>query len=425
MKASHLSAGFSESLSLPAEDFSSFELAREWRSELLDPEGWSQALDTYSRTTNLAVALTDPAGRQIGKCHNPQATWLLARGAKSAAEGACGFCLAPAAPCTAVVDTVRTGAATLVEDRVGLAHVAVPLSLGGQNLGALIAGQVFNRYPEPLPLQRAARDLGISPQRLWHQAIREVPISRANLRVFATLLGTLGQAFLGERYASILHAKLAAANRNIGRSLQEKDVMLREIQHRVKNNLQIVSSLLNMQTATLDSVGDAKALNILEASQQRIAAMARIHELLYTTERIGQIDLAEYVRDLAGMAIAAFQNSGIHIQARFSLEPVPLSMRQAVPCGLIVNELITNVFKYAYPQSAGGEIFIGVKPTGDAGISVTIADSGAGLPQGLDWRSANSVGMQIMRILTTQLGGTLELDARQGASFTLEFRRDE
>jgi two-component sensor histidine kinase len=125
------------------------------------------------------------------------------------------------------------------------------------------------------------------------------------------------------------------------------------------------------------------------------------------------------------MAISSFQTEITRIRPRYSLEAVPLSMRQAVPCGLIVNELITNVFKYAYPNNAKGEIFIAVKPTGDAGISITIADSGVGLPAGLDWLHADSVGSKIIRVLTKQLGGTLELDSQSGVSFTLRFARDE
>ena len=96
-----------------------------------------------------------------------------------------------------------------VEDQAGLAHVAVPLSLGGQQLGALIAGQVFTRYPEPLPLQRVARDVGISRQQLWQQAIQQVPVTRHTLQLYANLLMSLGQAFLGQRYAAILQRKLA------------------------------------------------------------------------------------------------------------------------------------------------------------------------------------------------------------------------
>jgi two-component sensor histidine kinase len=235
---------------------------------------------------------------------------------------------------------------------------------------------------------------------------------------------TLGQAFLGQRYAAILHRTLAEANRRISLSLEEKEVLLREIHHRVKNNLQIVSSLLSMQSDRTDGVNDAKTVDALKASQQRIAAMAQIHDSLYSTEQIGEIDLAKYVRELAEMAISSFQSDIIRIRSRFDLTPLLLSMNQAVPCGLIVNELVTNVFKYAYPNGESGEIYIGVKPTGDDGVSITISDNGVGMPDGLDWKRSNSLGLRIINILTGQLGGTIELDAQHGASFTLKFTRE-
>jgi PAS domain S-box-containing protein len=185
------------------------DLSREWRDELLDPEGWHKVLETFAGAMRLAVALTDPEGRLLGKCHNPQPTWRLAREARPEAAGVCPFCLAPPVFCSAVGDALRTGRVVMVQDQAGLAHVAAPLSLGGQQLGCLIAGQVFTHYPEPLPLQRVARELGISGQQLWHQAIQQAPVSRATLQVYADLLMSLGQAFLGQRYAAILHRRLA------------------------------------------------------------------------------------------------------------------------------------------------------------------------------------------------------------------------
>jgi PAS domain S-box-containing protein len=210
---SHLGDGaaeiFREEAELSEEELSDAEVSRELREELLDPEGWHQVLETFAVTMKMAVALTDLEGRLLGKCHNPQPTWRMSRAAKPAADAGCPFCLAPPAFCHAVADALRTGSVVTVEDQAGLAHVAVPLSLDGQQLGSLIAGQVFSRYPEPLRLQRVARDSGISAQRLWQQAIHQVPVARATLQLYANLLMSLGQAFLGQRYAAILHRRLA------------------------------------------------------------------------------------------------------------------------------------------------------------------------------------------------------------------------
>ena len=207
---------FREEAKLAEEARGFVEISGEWRDELLDAEGWHKVLETFACTMKLAVALTDVEGRLLGKCHNPQPTWLLARTGRPEVEGACPFCLAPAAFCSAVRDALRTGAVVTVEDQAGLAHVAIPLSLGGQQLGALIAGQVFSHYPEPLPLQRVARDLKISPQALWQRAIQQVPVTRTTLRLYADLLMSLGQAFLGQRYAAILHRKLDQTNQRYG-----------------------------------------------------------------------------------------------------------------------------------------------------------------------------------------------------------------
>jgi len=204
---------FREQANLSEEEISYVDISREWRDELLDPEGWNKVLETFAVTMRLAVALTDREGRLLGKCHNPQPAWLWARAAKPQADVGCPFCLAPPASCSAVADALGTGKVVMVEDHAGLAHVAVPLSLGGQQLGSLIAGQVFNHFPEPLPLQRVARELGISPQEFWQKAVQQVPVSRATLQLYADLLMSLDQAFLGQRYAAILERKLTQTSR--------------------------------------------------------------------------------------------------------------------------------------------------------------------------------------------------------------------
>lgn len=404
---------FSEPLDLPPE----------WVGELLDPGGWSDVLAMYAGTANLAVALTDTDGRLLGECHNPQPTWRLAHGDMPPVDGKCFFCLAPPEPCSAVADALRTGGAVMVQDKAALAHVAVPLSLGGHQLGTLIAGQAFNGYPEPLRLQRVAKMYGIAPQRLWQAATRQVPITRTALLVYANLLMSLGEGHLGQRYAVILNRRLAETNQTISDSLREKEVMLREIHHRVKNNMQMVSSLLYMQAGRFDVVKDAEIVEAFQSSQQRIAAMAHIHDLLYDCRQVGEIDLGGYVKDLAEMVISTFQASNARIRSHFDLIPVLIDIKQAIPCGLILNELITNVFKYAYPNQESGDIYIGVRPAAGNRVSFTISDRGVGVPNGLDWKSSDSLGLRIIDILTTQIGGTFQLETKGGFSFTVEFPR--
>ena len=203
---------FREEANLSEEELSYVDSSREWCGELLEPEDWNHVLDTFAGTVRLAVALTDQEGRMIGKCHNPQPIWRLTHEARPRADVGCPFCLAPPAFCSAAADALRTGGVVSVVDQAGLAHIAVPLILGGQQLGTLIAGQVFSRYPEPLPLQRVARAWGVSEQQLWQLAVKQVPVPRATLQLYANLLMSLGEAFLGQRYAAILQRRLAEAS---------------------------------------------------------------------------------------------------------------------------------------------------------------------------------------------------------------------
>ena len=194
---------------LAAEAFRDADVLPESRAELLDPNGWDKLLETFARTMKLAVVLTDAEGRVVGQCHNPQPAWSLARRASLEAENGCPFCLTSPAFCNAAREALSTDGPAIAEDQAGLTHVAVPLLLEGRLLGFLIAGQVFSRYPEPLLLERVARDRGISRQQLWQEAIRQVPMTRATLELCGNLLRSLGQEVLGERYGAILHRKLA------------------------------------------------------------------------------------------------------------------------------------------------------------------------------------------------------------------------
>jgi len=148
---------------------SDFALAR-WRAELLDPDKWGEILGKFGRTMKLAVALTDTDGKLLGPCHNPQPVWELVR-RTSASGPACAFCLTPDGSCKAVADALASGEVVIVDDAAGLAHAAIPLILGTRPLGALIAGQIFAQYPQPLSLQRVAKYFGVPQQELWSTAV--------------------------------------------------------------------------------------------------------------------------------------------------------------------------------------------------------------------------------------------------------------
>jgi PAS domain S-box-containing protein len=195
-----------------ADENADFELSAKMRVDLLDFDAWGAVLKMYGRTLRVAVAMTDSDGLLLGKCYNPQPVWSLVRDAASDWDPGCPFCITKRLPCTAVADAVRTGAAVVVHDQAGLTHVAIPLTLGKDTLGAIIAGQVFDRYPEPLILRRVAKDFGISAQELWEVAKKERPVAGALLQASGDLLGVLGHAFLRQRHGAILELRLAETN---------------------------------------------------------------------------------------------------------------------------------------------------------------------------------------------------------------------
>ncbi len=188
------------------------ELSPGLQADLLDFTAWGEILTTYGRTMRVAVALTNSQGQILGKCHNAQPVWRLVRDALPGWGAGCPFCITTSLRCTAVADALQTGGTVMARDRAGLTHVAVPLSLGKQHLGAIIAGQVFDRYPEALSLQRVAKEFGVPAQQLWDMARSQRPVSAGILQASGDLLRALGQAFLRQRYSAILEEKLAETN---------------------------------------------------------------------------------------------------------------------------------------------------------------------------------------------------------------------
>lgn len=201
-------------------------------------------------------------------------------------------------------------------------------------------------------------------------------------------------------------------------ALAEKEVLLKEIHHRVKNNLQIVSGLLQLQAQGLEN---PQLINALKESQNRVEAMSLIHKKLYAASDLEQIDVADYIQSLAVSLLTTYQISPGKIALGVEVEPVTLSLDQAIPCGLIINELVSNALKYAFPNHHSGEINIKLCHV-NRDLKLTIQDNGVGLPQGLDWRNAQSLGLSLVYALVTeQLEGRLFVDHEQGTQFTIRF----
>jgi signal transduction histidine kinase len=191
------------------------------RGQLLDTSLWREALERYAQATNLAVVLTDAVGNPVGSCLNPRPTWLVLQAPKPAGVVGCPFAVMPLRPCTCIADALATGCSRLLRDRVGLVHFAVPLRLGDQPLGAVVAGQVFDRFPEQLVLEHVAQQSGVSPQAAWNRARLEQPVKGSTLQVYADLLATLANDRLRSHYHWMSEADRLAALSRLSDQLRE------------------------------------------------------------------------------------------------------------------------------------------------------------------------------------------------------------
>ena len=204
----------------------------------------------------------------------------------------------------------------------------------------------------------------------------------------------------------------------IQQNLREKEVMLKEIHHRVKNNLSIISGLLYLQSEQVEN--KQQALDAFEKSRYRIQSMARVHDKLYRTENLVQIDMKEYIEEMAGNLMQTLQiNSDIAIE--YNLDDIYLDINRAVPCGLILNELVTNAFKHAFKDQDSGRIEIELKESGDHTYQLTVSDNGAGLPEQVSLEEVNTLGFQIINTLVQQINGRLEIDNNEGTHFNIFF----
>jgi hypothetical protein len=210
--------------------------------------------------------------------------------------------------------------------------------------------------------------------------------------------------------------RVAAAER-IRSSLAEKEVMLKEIHHRVKNNLQVISSLLNLQSAQEQ---DPATVAALKESQGRVRSMALVHEELYRSTDLADIDMASYVRKLTNNLFFAYQPAGTRVTLDIDVHDVYLPVDAAVPCGLIINELISNSLKYAFRKRSKGAITVRFQREGDS-FRLMVGDDGVGLPLEVDIEHSESLGLQLVSILAKQLRATLEVSRSQGTSFALSF----
>ena len=251
--------------------------------------------------------------------------------------------------------------------------------------GGCITGVRANR--EEFPLETAISQLEISGEKLFTVICRDVTEQ--------------------QKYRT-----------QIENSLKEKEVLLKEIHHRVKNNLQIISSLLNLQSNFIE---DEKMTEIFKESRNRVKSMALIHEKLYQSKDLSQINIAEYLRDLSSYLYSSYRMEPNAIKLKLELEDIYLDVNFAINLGLITNELISNSLKHAFPQKRSGEISVKMHKITNNSLTLTVKDNGIGFPDNLDHTTTKSLGLQLVNSLVLQYKGTIEFLSKEGTKFIMRF----
>ncbi|MBT3226099.1 MAG: response regulator [Bacteroidetes bacterium] len=212
--------------------------------------------------------------------------------------------------------------------------------------------------------------------------------------------------------------KSKRAEEIIKANLKEKETLLHEIHHRVKNNMTVISSLLGLQ---IINVSDEKAKEALQDSQNRVQTMSRIHETLYRSDNLSAIDMKTYLSELGATILQGYTNSG-NVNLKVKAENIMIEVRQASSLGLIANELITNSIKYAFPDDRKGEIVLDLKSNEENEVELIVSDNGIGIPEGLDLEKTDSLGLKLVKNITeNQLNGSIEMESKNGTKFTIKF----
>ncbi|MBI5822953.1 MAG: HAMP domain-containing protein [Chloroflexi bacterium] len=291
-------------------------------------------------------------------------------------------------------------------------------------------------YWDPNLMKGTLNMFPIIPEKLHKAVIKMAGISMDDPVIYLPLankqeaLGVLAVWGAGLKQSdvsalSIVANQVATAIRNSqlyeteARRGREKEILLKEIHHRVKNNLQIISSLLNLQT---DQVKDTGTLRALRDSQARVRSMALIHEKLYQSKDLAKIEFGEYVQSLAKDLFRSYQRALGNIKLNIQVDEIALDLDYAVPCGLILNELMTNTLKYAFPNGRDGSIQVELHAGPGQTLSLRVTDDGVGIPADLDIFNNKSLGLQLVNSLVKQVDGKLVIENSKGTSFLVSFK---
>jgi PAS domain S-box-containing protein len=310
----------------------------------------------------------------------------------------------------AVVVSVADARVLFINERAS-AMFGVPAS----NAAGLFAPDFWCRKKDLVRYVQLVKDQGVVKD--FETELRSKSGVRMTVMLSSNLIEFAGQKADFTVFQDITERK--RAEEAVQASLREKETLLREIHHRVKNNMQVISSLFNLQAGYIK---DNNALRMLKEGQNRIRSMALIHEKLYQSPDLSKIDFAAYLRSLGAHLFQFYRTDADQVRLETDLDDVRLDINSAVPCGLLVNELISNALKHAFPAGQKGAIRIRLRRQKEGLVEIRVEDDGLGFPEAVDFRHAESFGLQIINLLVGQLEGTINLDRKTGTAFTIAFR---
>ena len=301
----------------------------------------------------------------------------------------------------------------------GLWDIGIPIVIGESHLATLFIGQFFyeGEMPERELFIRQAGEFGYDLNG-YLAALDQVPVfSREKVDNIVAYDITLAR-FIAD--LAVISLDKIMTEEQLRASLSEKEILLKEIHHRVKNNLQVICTLLELQS---DYIVDDRSRKYFMESQDRIRSMALVHEKLYQVKDFSCIDFTGYINSLTNYLYRSYVTDPERVSLTTDVGNVTLGIDEAIPCGLIINELVSNSLKYALPDGRKGDITVRFQADNQGLITLTVADNGAGFPAGLNFRETDSLGLQLVNMLTTQLRGDIDLRTDKGTEFTIHFKK--
>ena len=272
------------------------------------------------------------------------------------------------------------------------------------------------RYPDPEMQREVLAAATSQPEkafREWHPITKsgeERIISWSNVRLPSGMIINIGHDITDRK----------RAEEQISASLKEKEVLLREIHHRTKNNMQVMISLLKIQSANIE---DKQVAGMFKESRDRIKSMSLVHEKLYQSKGLADVDFKGYVKSLVNSIFSSYGANAAGITPTTETDDVSIGLETAIPCGLIINELVSNSLKYAFPGNRKGEIRVALRSFDEDALVLEVGDNGIGMPEDLDFRNTATMGLHLVNILSEdQLHGKIELDRAGGTTFRIRFK---